>query len=376
MSVQRRALGIGAPGGRCKLGAMLRVHVMLFVLGAIVLAMVGWAGQAPQPESSHAAPPKLVLAFYYPWYGTPEGPGGRSLGNRFVHWEGVDVNARSIGSSTHYPTVGAYDSRDPAVIDRHADLARTAGIDCLIISWWGKGSFEDAAVKPVLDACARKQLRASIYYEQVAKPGTPESVAAEIVDLVRRFGDHPALLRVTKDGHERPVIFVYGRAIGQLGVKKWASARRVIEKQLDAPPLLIGDDFGDEAIKVFDGAHSYGPAGDVAAARRHGESTEVWAKRAMGWWAERPRREGKISCATVFPGYDDTKVRRPGLKVDREGGKLYQMLWREAVAASPDWVLITSFNEWHEGSEIEPSVELADAYVMMTTEWSARFKHP
>ena len=40
-----------------------------------------------------------------------------------------------------------------------------------------------------------------------------------------------------------------------------------------------------------------------------------------------------------------------------EGGETYRVLWQEAVAASPDYVLITSWNEWHEGSEIEPSVE-------------------
>ena len=35
----------------------------------------------------------------------------------------------------------------------------------------------------------------------------------------------------------------------------------------------------------------------------------------------------------------------------------YRALWQEAVAADPDYVLITSWNEWHDGSELGPSVE-------------------
>jgi len=36
-----------------------------------------------------------------------------------------------------------------------------------------------------------------------------------------------------------------------------------------------------------------------------------------------------------------------------------------AIKADPDWVLITSWNEWHEGSEIEPSWEDGDAYLKL-----------
>ena len=42
---------------------------------------------------------------------------------------------------------------------------------------------------------------------------------------------------------------------------------------------------------------------------------------------------------------------------ERWNGETYRVLWQEAIAAGPDWVLITSWNEWHEGTEIEPSVE-------------------
>ena len=46
----------------------------------------------------------------------------------------------------------------------------------------------------------------------------------------------------------------------------------------------------------------------------------------------------------------------------------------EAIKSKPDWVLITSWNEWHEGSEIEPSLEFDGKYVQLTFEFAPRFR--
>ncbi len=84
--------------------------------------------------------------------------------------------------------------------------------------------------------------------------------------------------------------------------------------------------------------------------------------------------EGRISMATVIPGYDDTKERPSGFAVERQDGALYETLWQVAIAADPDWVLITSWNEWHEGTEIEPSDEHGDLYLELTAKFAAQFK--
>jgi len=44
------------------------------------------------------------------------------------------------------------------------------------------------------------------------------------------------------------------------------------------------------------------------------------------------------------------------------------------MAADPHWVLVTSFNEWHEGSEVEPSLEYGSKYIELTGEFAQRFK--
>jgi hypothetical protein len=54
---------------------------------------------------------RQVLALHYPWYGSPEGP---SLG--WVHWQ-PPFTEDSIGSSTHYPLLGPYDSLDASLVE-------------------------------------------------------------------------------------------------------------------------------------------------------------------------------------------------------------------------------------------------------------------
>src|ERR1700736_4261815 len=60
----------------------------------------------------------------------------------------------------------------------------------------------------------------------------------------------------------------------------------------------------------------------------------------------------KIWAAGVLPGYNDTRV--PGRQgtyiVSRNNGKTYRTSWDAALASQPDWVTITSFNEWFEGA--------------------------
>jgi hypothetical protein len=61
------------------------------------------------------------------------------------------------------------------------------------------------------------------------------------------------------------------------------------------------------------------------------------------------------------------------LFIDRLYGKTYRALWEEALKADSDWVMISTWNEWPEGTEIEPSLELGDQYLKITSEYAARF---
>jgi hypothetical protein len=60
--------------------------------------------------------------------------------------------------------------------------------------------------------------------------------------------------------------------------------------------------------------------------------------------------------------------------VSRRDGSTYDATWEAALAVSPPWVVVASWNEWHEGSEIEPSHEHGRRYLEATRRWASRFR--
>jgi glycosyl hydrolase family 99 len=80
----------------------------------------------------------------------------------------------------------------------------------------------------------------------------------------------------------------------------------------------------------------------------------------------------KIWAAGVLPGYDDTRV--PGRSgtyvVQRKDGATYRASWTAAISSNPDWITITTFNEWFEGAMIEPSEHYGSLYLDLTRQYA------
>lgn len=298
--------------------------------------------------------PHQVLAFYYGWYANP------SISGQWFHWpEGT----------AHQPALGQYDSHDPRTVELHLGQAKAAGITGLVVSWWKPGDFEDQGLPLVLDTAARVGMKVSLYCE-TAKPRAapkPEETAREIVALLEKHGSHPAWLRVGA----RPVLFVYSRALNELGLGGWASVIAEVKTKYRGGACFIGDAISRDASKVFDGIHSYNPTEQTA--NLTAAEIREWARRTYPKWVAAAR--ARISCVTVIPGYDDTRLKRPAPRptTSRNGGETYRVLWEEAIRARPNWILITSWNEWHEGSEIEPSKEFRDRELETTKRYAREF---
>lgn len=298
---------------------------------------------------AHRSIEKSVLATYYPWFGTPDGPSG--------FWHQWIPGLPRYGSA-HTPAAGFYDSLDPDVLRRHIREAHEAGIDGFAASWWGRGSFEDRAFQKLLTIAEQEYFTVSAYYENA---DTPDQVADDLSAILRDYGPRAGYLKV--DG--APVIFIYGRVILRFGKDDWAG----ILARLNAAGLrffLVADGLEDDLFvedgrldflfDLFQGVHCYsGVSLDPASLR---ELNTLGSLRSKG--------KNILFAATVVPGYDDSLIRSSGLLRDRQDGGYFRARWETAVAGSPDWVLVTSWNEWHEGTEVEASLELGARYSAMT----------
>lgn len=326
-------------------------------------------------ESIPLAMQKKVCAFYYPWYGNARGPS-----RCFFHWEGVDVD--SIGSSTHYPMLGPYDSYDEKVIETHMLLAKSSGIDYFIVSWWGIDTFEDKVFHSLLNVGEQLGFNITIYYESyrgLSPLLDPTQIVNELSYVVRNYASSPAFLKV----NSRPVIFIYAVEAYGRDPDFWFKVRRSLEEHV-GPVYLVGDLRDPRYIHVFDAFHTYielnlNVMEDVFKTYRQKMSIglkDLDLNQAINIILSKgnPTIQEKALCFTVVPGYDDRKIRYPGALLDRRNGETYKAYWQKALKADPDLILITSWNEWHEGTEIEPSREYGFTYLQLTAIYTAQFK--
>ena len=322
---------------------------------------------------------KKVLAFYYAWYGTPWGTG---VLHEWAGWNSNGYNPENVtcgrreAAITCYPLDGLYDSSSEYTIRRHIYQAKQAGLDGFIVSWWGfPDRVGDSATVRSSDATLRRLLEispedfeATLYYEtaKYGEKSVPENVREDLERICMEYCSSPRWMGV----EGRPVIVIYGRVMDQMreacddDIGEWKAIREeLMEKGLN--PFLVGDSLDPAYIECMDALHTYNP---IAFTTRGVDLSPLYRRisRAL-------HEAGKIFAATVTPGYDDVKVRARTLEPRRDGG-YYIESWNTALSCNPDWIFVTTWNEWFEGSQIEPSVEYGDDYIILTRQQVRRFK--
>ncbi len=139
---------------------------------------------------------------------------------------------------------------------------------------------------------------------------------------------------------------------------------------LDA--YLIGMGYNPINLELFDGFHDYGvfTYPDLVQMDAQAERLARYYPLLM----DNP--EPKIFAATVQPGYDDHLLpdRGGGQVQARLDGDFYRNTWEAALASDPDWIFITSWNEWWENTQIEPGESYGDLYLEITREYIDRWK--
>jgi glycoprotein endo-alpha-1,2-mannosidase len=300
--------------------------------------------------------PPSVLAYYYPWYDLADWSGGKP-----------------IAPDNTNPT--PYASNDPVTIERQIQQARDAGIDGFIVSWWGRESWDDNV--QLLMERLPPGFSFALYLEVFSPAFRSEGDLIDEIDYaLDTYASSDRYLRI--DG--RPVLYAFSthNVMRELGAGHQPTYREVWRRVLAGvarrghDPLLIGEGrpFDVDDFDLFGGMHVYGtedPALTRARDRRMALTARAWAAVHGG-----PRR---IWGASVLPGYDDRHIprRRPDY-FPREDGRLYEAQWQAAIDSASDQVLVVSFNEWMETTNIEPNLQWGDRYLQLTAELSQRYR--
>lgn len=322
-------------------------------------------------------PPHLV-AHYMPWFRVHKSAEDPSAVWSHWKWTGGGPahdpeQRRPDGlrdvASVAYPLIGPYDSWSREVMRYHLRTAKAASIQAFLMIWYGPGSYEDQQVRLMLDLAQEVGMRIALCYEEKLNfPGyrTPatrgEAVASAVGDLtylLREYGSHPAYLK--RNG--TPFVFQFNHwGAGPLGPKYFTPDEfKAIFAQLPSP-VVYGRQNLDEA---------YHPPVS---------SAYIWWTPDTEWLDRFPRRaaelrtEGRLDfiMTMICPGFDDAGVWGWGQgprKTERRGLSVLRDTFERSFNGSPELVQVVTWNDFEEGTAMEPTRENGFWYLDALEVW-------
>jgi glycoprotein endo-alpha-1,2-mannosidase len=365
---------------------MLRVGALIQTalrrLPALVCLLLAASGASPQGRPAAAAwnlpghAPHL-LAHYMTWYQIDGAPGTKR--GAWDHWKyegkGPHHNPETRNSaglrdiaSVAYPLIGPYDSRSPAVIRYHLETARAAGIEGVIVDWYGRGEYTDKAMPALLDEAARLNMGVAICYEEKVNflwrslKTRAQAVAAATADLkyiLTRYSVHPAYIR--RNG--RPVIFNFdGSGDSPMGPGLFLPDEFArIFADLPAPVAYCREGLTATYHPVVAGAFRWWSS-DAGAIREFGErARRMVDAHSLDYFA------GMIS-----PGFDDTGVWGWGggpRVTPRAGLSLLRHTFELSFTGDPELIQIVTWNDFNEGTVVEPTRGTGFQYLDAIATW-------
>ena len=331
------------------------------------------------PPVSGPQPSTRIAAFYYPWYLNPEFDG------RWDHW-GVYRPQEDLASD-YYPLLGPYSISNPEVLAQHFAWLREAGVGLIISSWWGRYNPTDQALPQMLDIADYYGIKIAFHIEPYGGR-TAASLRSDVQYIYKHYGDHPAFFWTTETSRYSPgdqpkgLFFLWATVVSDdsqppVAHDYWMETLDSLHG--DDPGAIVVTDQNDPTWVLeshFDGSYNYGvlDADTVGYNWARGMPANVWyipginpgfAARRIGYeaWVDTPRRDGET--------YNDR----------------WQRMFD--VGIEPNMIAITTFNEWHEGTQIEPAIPVEtrdgaypyldysplepEAYLEMTRDWSDYF---
>ena len=369
--------------------AVLSPQYFLDRLTALLLTAPLIVGMAFLPSASQAAPAvtripaavshtkqkRLLLTHWMPWFqAKPVSPqwGWHWTMNHFD--PDKSVSGQPEIASHYSPLIGPYDSDDPDVLRCQVMLMKLAGIDGVIVDWYGNDEFADYGVnnrstEALLLVIEQAGMHFAICYEDQTVPKeiaggvfSKEDAVAHGQKLMEWMQTHffssAAYLKLSG----RPVLLSFGDPY--YADAQWDQIFSVLPKK----PLYFTESSLREptaAAGGFDWPLPRGGTQDAMAQQtafyQRFQSSPLFVAAAF------PRFDDIYSQAGVGPSYGH---------VDDRTGQTYLDTLTRALQSQAPIVQIVTWNDWGEGTQIEPSVQAGYRDLAATQRLRRRYLDP
>ncbi len=312
----------------------------------------------------------VVVVHYMPWFQAPETSGYWGWHWTMDHFDPSQTGPdgqREIASHL-YPAVGPYDSRDPDVLEYHALLMRVAGVDGVVADWYGTSDLYDyplidQATDLLFDAAGKAGLQFAICYEdatlnQLVSQGRieagrePYQAQQDFDAVAQRWAGDDRYLR--HDG--APVVLNFGPQNASMrSSRAWDVAFAGFAER---PALVTQDARGASAAGAFPWPPMSLSQNGTLSPARLGQYLDQFYAASAGW---------PLAVGGAWPGFHDVYAQAGvgpsyGFLDDRDGATFAETFQRATEAGVPI-IQIATWNDFGEGTAIEPTAEFGTRYL-------------
>ena len=310
---------------------------------------------------------KPILVYYMPWFVAK--PYSDNWG---WHWtmnhfnpDVTDASGQKQIASWYHPLIGPYDSADPVVLEYHVLLMKLAGIDGVIVDWYGRDNHLDYAINNERTAAISKYAR---------KAGLKFALCYEDRTIHQQINDGVLAASNAIAHAQQTMLFVQSNYFGDPSYLQWSNR-----------PVLLN--FGPQYFKaneqwenIFSAFGTNQPAFFTEDNRLPiGAGAFNWPPM---WLSLAPGARGVLSIAALenylanfeqngnswpayissaFPRFHD--IYQPagvrdywGYLGDRKG-EILRMTLSRAMTNRSAMVQVVTWNDFGEGTMVEPTVE-------------------
>ncbi|MDA7922459.1 carboxylesterase family protein [Verrucomicrobiales bacterium] len=321
-------------------------------------AAFGWFLFSPTITHGEEKSRPPVFAHYMPWYTTTQTSPKWGWHWTMDHYDPdiVQWDGKREAASHDYPLIGLYDSSDHAVLECQVLLMKLAGIDGVIIDWYGTEEVNDyaklhentLALIPYLKSAG---LKFAICYEdqsigpiakakEFSEEEATDHAAAQLQWLAENWFSDESYFKI--DGE--PVLLLFGPQYFKS--EKWG---QMVAQSGTKPKVYVLPHLkeGTDAAGVFgwmpvDGGKTVSP--------------EKWKNYLTNLYSV------PSSIGVAFPGFHDIYA-QAGIseshgRIDSRLGETFTETLDLALEAKPPFIQIATWNDYGEGTQIEPTHSL------------------